>query len=561
MGVAGRAAGAIVSGFDPVELEILWGRLIAALDEMETVVVKTTFSTILRESRDFAVILTDAGGRSMCQSTLSTATFAAVFPRTAKELLARFPLDTLRPGDVLATNDPWLGTGHLPDYILLTPVFHRGRPVACVGSVAHVSDVGGHPGEIEGEDVYAEGLRMPPCKLVEEGRENRLAFDLIGANARAPELLLGDLRAMIGAARVGARGVTRFLDSAGLTDLEALSSTVLERSERHMRASLEALPDGVYQAEMEIDGYVDTVRLVASVTIDGGHAVVDYAGTSRLSPYGAINVPFGSTLATTIYPFKCALAPEVPNNEGLFRPIEVRAPEGCILNAPDPSAVKARAKTTNNLNQVLFAALWPVLGEHVNASNGGIWPFVLKGEEPGHGRYLVDMLPHGGRGGQPTLDGMVPVSYPNNSAITPCEVLEADAPVRFLEKALRPDSAGPGRHRGGLGQTIAFRHVGRAAMTLSLTPDRITTPPIGLAGGADAPPGRVLINGVEVDRFPPIRLEPGDEVVLELPGGGGFGSPSQRLDAEIDADIAAGYLSEAGRAPYRSGPDAVRRDG
>jgi N-methylhydantoinase B len=551
----------VTSGFDPVELEILWGRLIAALDEMETVVVKTTFSTILRESRDFAVILTDAGGRSMCQSTLSTATFAAVFPRTAKELLARFPLDSLRPGDVLATNDPWLGTGHLPDYILLTPVFHRDRPVACVGSVAHVSDVGGHPGEIEGEDVFSEGLRMPPCKLVEEGRENRLAFDLIGANARAPELLLGDLRAMIGAARVGARGVARFLDSAGLDDLEALSSTVLERSERHMRASLAALPDGVYRADMEIDGYVETVRLVASVTIDGGRAVVDYAGTSQLSPHGAINVPFGSTLATTIYPFKCALAPEVPNNEGLFRPIEVRAPEGCILHAPDPSAVKARAKTTNNLNQVLFAALWPVFGEHVNASNGGIWPFVLKGEEPGHGRYLVDMLPHGGRGGQPTMDGMVPVSYPNNSAITPCEVLEADAPIRFLEKVLRRDSAGAGRHRGGLGQTIAFRHVGRAPMTLSLTPDRITTPPIGLAGGADAAPGRVLINGVEVDRFPPIVLEPGDEVVLELPGGGGFGPPSQRLDAAIEADVAAGYLSEAGRSAYRAGPAAVRRDG
>lgn len=548
----------MTTDLDPVELQILWGRLIAAMDEMETVVVKTTFSTILRESRDFAVILTDAEGRSICQSTLSTATFAAVFPRTAKELLARFPLETLRPGDVLATNDPWLGTGHLPDYVLLSPVFHGGRPVACVGSVAHVSDVGGHPGEIEGEDVFAEGLRMPPCKLVEEGRENRLAFDLIAANARAPDLLLGDLRAMIGAARVGARGVQGFLSSSGLDDLGALSSEILERSERHMQRSIEALPDGVYRAEMQIDGYVETVRLAVRVTIDGERAVVDYDGTSPLSPHGAINVPFGSTLATTIYPFKCALAPDVPNNEGLFRPIEVRAPEGSILNAPDPSAVKARAKTTNNLNQVLFAALWPVFGEHVNASNGGIWPLVLKGREPDHGAYLVDMLPHGGRGGQPTLDGMVPVSYPNNSAITPCEVLEADAPIRFLEKSLRPDSAGPGRHRGGLGQTIAFRHVGRAPMTFSLTPDRITTPPLGLAGGADAPLGRVLVNGREVQRFPPITLQPGDEVVLELPGGGGFGQPAERSEAELDADVEAGYLSDEGRDAYRA--DAARRD-
>lgn len=550
-----------MSSFDAVDLEVLWGRLIAVMDEMESVVVRTTFSTILRESRDFAVILTDTEGRSICQSSLSTATFSAVFPRTAKALLERFPIDTLEPGDVLVTNDPWLGTGHLPDYILLTPVFRDGRPVACVGSVAHVSDVGGHPGEIEGDDVFAEGLRIPPAKIVRAGREDPLLFDVIGANTRAPELLLGDLRAMIGAARIGARGIVEFLRSSGLTDLDALAERFLTTSEAHMRRRIRELPDGAYAARMEIDGYVETVTLAATVTIAGDEAVVDYAGTSGLSPHGAINVPYGSTLATTIYPFKCALAPEIPNNEGLFRPIRVEVPAGCILDAPDPAPVKARAKTTNNLNQVLFTALWPVFGEHVNASNGGIWPLVLKGEEPDRGRYLVDMLPHGGRGGQPTMDGMVPVSYPNNSAITPCEVLEVDAPIRFLEKALRPDSAGAGRFRGGLGQTIAFRHVGSRPMTFSLTPDRITTPPIGLAGGRDAPLGRVLINGQHVERFPPITLQPGDEVVLDLPGGGGFEPPELRGRDATERDLAAGYLTAAGAArDYPTSNDPARRD-
>ena len=550
-----------MSSFDAVDLEVLWGRLIAVMDEMESVVVRTTFSTILRESRDFAVILTDTEGRSICQSSLSTATFSAVFPRTAKALLERFPIDTLEPGDVLVTNDPWLGTGHLPDYILLTPVFRNGRPVACVGSVAHVSDVGGHPGEIEGDDVFAEGLRIPPAKIVRAGHEDPLLFDVIGANTRAPELLLGDLRAMIGAARIGARGIVEFLRSSGLTDLDALAERFLTTSEAHMRRRIRELPDGAYAARMEIDGYVETVTLAVTVTIAGDEAVVDYAGTSGLSPHGAINVPYGSTLATTIYPFKCALAPEIPNNEGLFRPIRVEVPAGCILDAPDPAPVKARAKTTNNLNQVLFTALWPVFGEHVNASNGGIWPLVLKGEEPDRGRYLVDMLPHGGRGGQPTMDGMVPVSYPNNSAITPCEVLEVDAPIRFLEKALRPDSAGAGRFRGGLGQTIAFRHVGSRPMTFSLTPDRITTPPIGLAGGRDAPLGRVLINGQHVERFPPITLQPGDEVVLDLPGGGGFEPPELRGRDATERDLAAGYLTAAGAArDYPTSNDPARRD-
>ena len=534
--------------FDPIDLEILWGRLIAGLDEMEQAVVKTTFSTILRESRDFAVILTDTAGRSVCQSSLSTATFAAVFPRTAKELLDRFPLESLQPGDVLATNDPWLGTGHLPDYILLTPVFEDGRPIACVGSVAHVSDVGGHPGEIEGADVFSEGLRLPPCKLVEQGRENELAFAVIEANTRAPDLLLGDLRAMIGAARIGGRAVREVLNSAGLQDLTGLAEAILERSEAHMRRRLRELPQGTYRAAMEIDGYVETVRLEVAVTVENGEATVDFAGTSPLSPHGAINVPFGSTLATAIYPFKCALASEIPNNEGLFRPIRVVAPEGCILNAPDPSAVKARAKTTNNLNQVLFAALWSVFGDDVQASNGGIWPLVLKGDEAPYGRYLVDMLPHGGRGGQPTMDGMVPVSYPNNSAITPCEVLESDAPILFLEKSLRADSAGAGRMRGGLGQTIAFRHVGTKPMVFSLTPDRITTPPVGLAGGDDAPMGSVRINGRKIERFPPITLSPGDEVVLELPGGGGFGPAHERRVDAIDADLESGYITHESRS-------------
>ena len=531
------------ANFDGVDLEVLWGRLIALLDEVDTAIVRTTFSTILRESRDFAAILTDPAGRSVGQSTLSTATFAAVFPHTAKALLERFPIATLEPGDVLATNDPWLGTGHLPDYILLTPVFHEGRVVACIGTVSHMSDVGGHPGEIEGEDVYSEGLRLPPCKLVRGGYENETAFHVIGANTRAPDLLLGDLRALIGAARLGAGRVVEFLNDAALDTLSGLATTILARSEAHMRRRLAALPEGTYRAAMEIDGYIETVRLAVAVRIGSSGARVDWSGSSPLSPHGAINVPFGSTLATTMYPFKCALAPELPNNEGLFRPIEVAAPQGCILNAPHPAAVKARAKTTNNLNQVLFAALWPILGEHVQASNGGIWPFVLRGEEPGLGRYLVDMLPHGGRGGQPTMDGMVPISYPNNSTITPCEVLEARAPIRFLAKELRPDSAGAGRHRGGLGQTIAFRHVGVAPMEFALTPDRITTPPSGLAGGADAPLGRVCINGVEVTRFPVLRLNPGDEVVLELPGGGGFGVPTERPGAAVERDLAVGYLT------------------
>jgi N-methylhydantoinase B len=536
--------------FDPISLEIMWQRLISVMNEVDDVIVKTTFSTILSEGRDFACLLTDTRGRSICQSAWSTATFSAVYPRTAKKLLERFPLETLRPGDVVATNDPWLGTGHLPDYVLLAPVFANGRIVACIGTVSHMSDVGGHPGEIESADVFSEGLRMPPFKLYDAGVENALAFEVIGANCRAPDLLLGDLRAMAGAAKIGSERLQEFLDDYRLDDIDALAETILDRSERLMRQRIEALPDGVYTYGMDIDGYIDTAHLHARVTVAGSDIHVDYAGSSPQSTKGSINSSLNSTIASSMYAFKCALAADVPNNEALFRPIHVSAPVGSILNTEFPAAVKARAKTINNVNQVLFGALWPIFGGQAQASNGGIWPLVLKGVHGGV-PFLVDMLPHGGRGGLPHVDGMIPISYPENSTITPCEIIEAQAPILFLEKALRPDTGAPGRRRGGLGQKIAFTHVGEEPVTFSLTPDRITTHPQGFAGGHQAEVGAVRINGVATFRFPAIELQPGDTVELEIAGGGGFGPPEGRERERVRHDLRYGYLSPAAaRAQY-----------
>ncbi len=535
-----------INPINPIDLEILWQRLIAIMDEVDSIIVKTTFSTILRESRDFACILTDKEGRSLCQSQLSTANFSAVYPLTAKVLLEHFPLNTLNEGDVLATNDPWIGTGHLPDYILLTPVFFKGQIVACLGTVSHMSDVGGHPGEIEGEDVFSEGLRMPPFKLIEAGKENTLAFDIIGANCRVPDLLLGDLRAMIGAAKVGANRVKEFLEDYGADNLDDLAFAIGERSEKIMRQRINALPDGVYDYGLDIDGYIDTVHLNVNIEIRGSDIYVDYSGSSAQSLKGAINSSYNSTLSSTIYPFKCALVPEVPNNEALFRAIHVQIPEGSILNAKFPIAVKARAKTTNNLNQVLFGALWPIFGEHAQACNGAIWPWVLKGFDKDYGNYLIDMLPHGGRGGQPTMDGMLPVAYPNNSTITPIEILESKAPILFHKKELRIDSAGAGKHRGGLGQILSLKHIGNTPMIFSLTPDRITTLPLGLAGGKPGKIGKVYINGQKIFRFPAIELMPNDVIELHIAGGGGFGPVEERTKEAILKDLDLEYISLTG---------------
>jgi N-methylhydantoinase B len=532
------------TNIDPITLEIQWQRLIAIMDEVDNAVVRTSFSTIVGESRDFAVIMTDQRGASLCQSSFSPPNFCVVLPRTSRHILQKFPIETLREGDVLITNDAWLGTGHLPDYIVMSPIFRQGKVVAFTGIVAHLADVGGHAGDIEAVDVFQEGLRLTPCKLYEAGQENALLFEIIGNNCRVPELVLGDLRAIVGAGWIAARRVQEFLADYDLIDLVDLSTAIHNRSEAVIRERIAALADGRYEFGLDIDGYIDPVHLHATIEIKGDNVYVDYNGTSPQTRKAAINCTFNTTFASTMYPFKCALVPEIPNNEGLFRPIHVSAPEGSILNCTYPAPVKARAKITNNMNQVLFGALWPIFGERAQAGSGSIWPFKFFGEEEPYGRFGVHCLPHGGRGAMRELDGMVPIAFPHNSTVTPTEILELRAPVIIEKKALRTDSAGPGRRRGGLGQEIIVRSIAGQPMTLLLRPDKMFFNPPGLNGGQPGEVGKVFINGEEITRFPAIPFQPGDELRMLMPGGGGFGPVAERAPELISRDVALGYISE-----------------
>jgi N-methylhydantoinase B len=534
------------SQIDPISLEIQWQRLIAIMDEIDNATVRTSFSTIVGESRDFACILVDQDGSSLCQSSLSPPNFCVVLPRTAKVLLETYPLETLQEGDVLCTNDPWIGTGHLPDYIVLTPVFWQGKPVAFMGTVAHLADVGGHRGDIEAYDVFTEGIRVPPAKLYEAGQPNELLFDVIGNNCRVPDLVLGDLRAIVGTHLVGARRLYEFLTDYELNDLVELSDVIHVRSEKLMRERIEALPDGVHEFGLDIDGYIDLVHLHATVEIRGADIYVDYSGTSAQTRKGAINCVYNTTYASTLYPFKCSLVPQIPNNQGLFRPIHVSAPTGSILNCSYPYPVQARAKVTNNINQVLFGAVWPILGEHAQAGSGSIWPFAVHGEEDDYSRYSVHILPHGGRGAMRELDGMIPIAFPHNSSVTPTEIMETQAPILILHKEYLPDSAGPGRQRGGIGQRMTFKSIAQGTMTARIRPDKMFCEPPGLNGGAPGRVGQVRLNGELITRFPPLELEPGAEVELRMPGGGGFGPVSERSRALILSDLESGYITPTG---------------
>ena len=531
---------------DAISLEIMWQRLISVMDEIDNATVRTSFSTIVGESRDFACVLLDQAGDSICQSSFSPPDFCVILPRTTRSLLERFPVETLQEGDVLFTNDAWLGAGHLPDCVVVTPVFWQGKVVAFMGTIAHVSDVGGHRGDIECYDVFTEGLRMPPCKLYVAGKENELAFSLIDANCRVPAMVLGDLRAIAGTHQIGKQRIQEFMADYGLAEIGTLSAEIHARSEALMRQRIAALPDGIYEFGLDIDGYIDIVHLHATVEVRGSDIYVDYTGTSPQTRKGAINCVYNVTYSGTMYPFKCALVPQVPNNSGLFRPIHVTAPKGCILNCEFPFPVRARAKVTNNINQVLFGALWPILGENGQAGSGSIWPFSVSGTIDGYGTFAVFILPHGGRGAMRNLDGLLPIAFPHNSSVTATEIMELQAPILMVCKEFLPDSAGAGRQRGGISQVIKFRNIADVPMSVRIRPDKMFCDPPGIDGGQPGKVGTVHINGALVTRFPPIEYQPGDLIELRMPGGGGFGPVAERERALILADLALGYITPEG---------------
>ncbi len=528
---------------DPITLEIQWQRLIAIADEMDNATIRASFSTIVGESHDFGCIVMDGRGSAIAQAQFSPPQFCTMLPITTQHMLGKFPLDTLQDGDVLITNDPWIGSTHLPDYNVVTPLFRKGKPVAFFGTVAHVSDVGGHLGDLEASDVFMEGIRILPTKFYRAGEANAELVEIIEANCRVPEQVLGDLRAIVGTHRMAARRLTEFMDDYDLDDLVALSTAIQERSETALRRAISDLPDGDLHYEVTGDGYLEPFTLKLKITIQGSDMYFDFTGSSPQQWHSAINAAYNLTYATSVYPIKCMLVPHIPNNDGLVQPLHISAPEGSIVNCTFPAPVKARAKVMKHIPPLIFGALAPLLPGETIAAAGGIFPFHFNGDDSRFGRFNVHVLPHGGMGAMQDADGHPPVAYPHNSTVTPAEVMEINCPVRMIHKRLIPDSGGAGKRRGGLGVEYAFECVAEKPITLTIRPDLLRNPAPGLFGGGSGKPGQVYLNGEPVERFIPLPFKPGDICVLRVPGGGGFGDPHERARDLVAEDLEMGYIS------------------
>lgn len=514
----------MMSRLDPITLELVWTRLISAVDEAAKAIVRTSFSTLSNEANDFACVLTDAEGRSLAQNTGSIPSFIGTLPGTVRALRAAIPPESMQPGDVYITNNPWIGTGHLNDISIVRPIFQGGRIAGYAATTSHVPDIGGRIRSTEARELFEEGFHIPPMLLMRDGAVDRTLLTLLRTNVRTPDQTEGDVWAQVGAVSLIDDRVRRAMDSYRLNGLVAVADEIFDRSEAEMRRRLAALPEGRWRYSMQTDGLEAPFTFAVEITIAGGEAHVDFTGTSPQQPR-AVNCVLAYTRAMTAFTLKALLLPEVPNNEGIFRPVHIHAPEGSILNPRWPAAVGGRAATGHYVPVLIFGALAEVLPDKVRAAPGSpLWIMNIAGTDAAGQSFANVFFFNGGTGAGAAQDGVDCISWPSNISATPIEVAERTAPVMIHHKRLRPESAGAGRQRGGCGQETVIECEADGVAAVFVT-ERIRFGAPGLFGGGAGAPGAVLIDGAPVDTRQLQVLHRGSSVTISTPGGGGYGNP------------------------------------
>ena len=544
---------------DPVSLEIMWSRLVTVVEEMWLTICRTAFSLIVSEAQDFACDLLDARGDSLAHSPRAMPVFNLTLPRAVKALLAKFPPETLKPGDVLVTNDPWLCAGHLFDIAVVTPVFRNDALVALTGTVGHVGDIGGTKNSLRAREIYEEGIQIPPMMLYRAGVPNDDLFTLIAENVRKHEEVLGDIHSFIAANALGAERLLAFMDEYGMHDLRALAHVVQTRAENAMRDAIRALPDGVYQSEIWNNPLGERLHYPLKLTVQGDAIELDFAGAPAQLPQGGLNCTYSYTAAHATYPMKCILSPQVRSNAGCYRPFTVKAPAGSILNCDKPASVNLRTRVGWYIAPNIFRALADAAPTQIQAATGLPVAINIYGREANGTVYADHFFMGAGQGASQHGDGKSALLYPTSAANTSVELMEVRAPVLVLEKSFVTDSGGPGEHRGGCGVRTRLRKLYDDGLpTLaSVYPEGVGVTVNGLHGGL--PGGGV--RGVVLNPDGNVTHDCGtgelvtltctDQIVeVRLAGGAGFGDPRARPSALVQQDVAEGIVS----------PDAAERD-
>jgi N-methylhydantoinase B len=540
--------------FDPITLEIMWSRLISVVDEAAATLVRTSFSTIVKESNDYACMLLASNGDGLVNNTASIPSFIATIPATMKHFLKEYPQDQWRPGDVIMTNDPWLSTGHLPDITMAMPIFYKGKLVAFAGTVAHSPDVGGSIWSADAQELFEEGIRIPPLKLYEGSKPNQTLLKMIRSNVRVPDMVIGDLDAQIMAQTMCKNRLIEFMEESGLDDLTDLSDVIQRKAEEIMRNAIREVPDGLYESTVELDGFDEPIRIKCQIKVKGSEIEVDYEGTSPQIGRG-LNSVMAYTHSYTTYPIKCALDPFTPKNEGSYRPIKVRAPEGSILNPRFPAPVNARQIVGHFCTAAVFGALVKIIPDKVMADSGSqpTLRVLFTGVGLDKEKFSSILFANGGMGARPDKDGLSCIPFPTNSSCGSIEIQESIMPILFWKKEMIQDSGGPGKCRGGLGQQVILEVVAKEPVRVSVLTDRHQHPALGYVGGFPGAPAKIVLND---DQFIHPKssknyLKPGDRLTINYPGGGGFGPPRERDRSTVEEDLREGLVSiEAARNIY-----------
>jgi len=548
---------------DPVMLEVLKNALAGVAEEMNTNLIRTAYSPNIKERQDCSSALFDSRGRMIAQAE-SIPVHLGAMPFSVKAALEHF--QEFLPGDTILLNDPFAGGAHLPDITFITPIFYGEAVVAFAANRAHHADVGGKmPGSVAGDstEIYQEGLRIPPIMLWRRGNLDRDLMGMIIANVRTPEERLGDLRAQKAANETGKRRLLELVDKYSLDLISAAIDKIMHYSERRMRAEIIALPDGAYQYEdcLDNDGISsDRIRIKATIVIEGSGITVDFSGSSP-QVHGPLNAVYAVTASAAYYSIRAFTDPDIPPNEGCYRPIKIIAPEMTVVNARPPAAVVGgNLETSQRIVDVLMGALARAVPQKaIGACQGTMNNIALGGIDPRSGKpYTLYETIGGGFGARSTKDGIDGIhSHMTNTLNTPIETLEIAYPLRIERYELRPDSCGGGRWRGGLGIRRDIHVIGHQAK-LSLLGDRRITRPYGIFGGEAGDNGSdsIMVAGKEtlVKGKGSVTLKPDSIISIRTPGGGGYGNPSERPGELVLQDYREGRIS-AGYAIKHFGLD------
>ncbi len=532
-----------------VRFQIMWNRLTSILEEQALTLVRTAFSTSVREAGDLSAGVFDAQGRMIAQAVTGTPGHVNTMAAAIGHFINDIGPHRIYPGDVYLTNDPWKGTGHLHDITVTTPIFVGDTLIGFFASTAHVVDIGGRGYGPDGREIYEEGLRIPIMKWAERGRLNDDLVNLIRNNVREDDQVVGDIHGLAACNETGRRRLLEMLDEFGLEDLDALAHFVFERTRHATLDALAVVEPGVYRNTMTVDGYDHSLTLAVELTVSPNGMHADFAGTSPTSAFG-INVPLVYAQAYFTYGMLVALAPELPNNFASLAPFTVSAPPGAILNAVHPEPVSVRHVIGHFVTDLCLGALAPALPDTIPAEGAGaLWNFQASARSADAASRLPPvellMFNSGGSGARPGLDGLTATAFPSGVMTMSAEATEQVGPIVIWRKEIRANSGGAGKYRGGLGQIIEVGPTDGYLFEFSAMFDRVENPARGRSGGGDGAPGKVYLDDGTPFATKGKQLVPSDRrLIMELPGGGGFGDPKDRDPRAVANDEAQGYVTE-----------------